>query len=406
MKLNRRKFLLLSGLTFVGTKACTQVKSRNSRTPGGLESGFPPQKVIVVGAGVSGLVAAYELAAVGHKVTVLEARDRVGGRVLTLRGDFSEGHFVEAGAARIPSTHDLTLAYVQHFGLELKPFYPREGLYIRLKDGKRTLVSSDDLTKALSQVPIFETTKISKGSDMLPQAFATALAEKINLGDAVTRIEQTSLGVRVFCKSGLEYNGDFVLCTVPLPVLGQIDFNPPLSPLKQIAFSGGYNYRPSTRMFVEFPERFWETEGLNGWGFVSDRPEELWQPTWDSPGKTGILHSYLKGKMALAMDALDPDARLAQLLQQWKQIIPGVTNYQVSSISYSWMNDPWSKGGWAYPSKSQEEKLFNELSRSEGRIYFAGDHTSFTRGWLQGALESGLRAAKQIHRGTSERISS
>ncbi|NEP05272.1 MAG: hypothetical protein F6K25_05045 [Okeania sp. SIO2G4] len=118
-----------------------------------------------------------------------------------------------------------------------------------------------------------------------------------------------------------------------------------------------------------------------------------------------IFNNY-RGEIALAMDALDPDARLPQLLQQWKPILPRVTNYQVSSISYSWMNDPWSKGGWAYPSESQEEKLFNELSRSEGRIYFAGDHTSSTRGWLQGALESGVMAAKQIHQATSERISS
>ncbi|NEO40774.1 MAG: NAD(P)-binding protein [Moorea sp. SIOASIH] len=404
-KLNRRKFLLRSALTFATTTIYAQVKAQTSSTPGKLKPGLPPQKTIVVGAGVSGLVAAYELAAVGHTVTVLEARERVGGRVLTLRGHFSEGHFVEAGAARIPPDHDLTLAYIKHFGLGLKLFYPREGLYIRWKDGQRTLVSADELARSWPKGRILEWTKIGRGSDRLPQAFATALAGKINIGDAVTRIEQTSLGVRVFCKSGRQYNGDSVLCTVPMPVLGQIAFNPPLSPQKQMAFSGGYNYRPATRMFVEFPERFWEKEGLNGWGLFSDRPEELWQPTWDSPGKTGILHSYLKGEAALAMDALDPEQRLAQLLQQWEEILPGVGNYQLSAITHSWTNDPWSRAGWAYPSKAQEDNLFNELRRREGRIYFAGEHTSSTRGWLQGALESGLRAAKQIHQARSEPIS-
>jgi monoamine oxidase len=39
-------------------------------------------------------------------------------------------------------------------------------------------------------------------------------------------------------------------------------------------------------MFVEFSERFWEKQGLNGWGLFDDRPEELWQPSWDFPGKT------------------------------------------------------------------------------------------------------------------------
>ncbi|MCC5627661.1 FAD-dependent oxidoreductase [Nostoc sphaeroides CHAB 2801] len=53
--------------------------------------------------------------------------------------------------------------------------------------------------------------------------------------------------------------------------------------------------------------------------------------------------------------------------------------------------------GWAYPTDEQEKKLFSELGKSEGNIYFAGEHTSKTRGWLQGALESGLNAAKEIN---------
>ncbi len=60
-------------------------------------------------------------------------------------------------------------------------------------------------------------------------------------------------------------------------------------------------------------------------------------------------------------------------------------------------NDPWSKAGWAYPSEAQEEIFFDQLQQTEGRIHFAGDHTSVTRGWLQSALESGIRAAKEIH---------
>jgi monoamine oxidase len=69
----------------------------------------------------------------------------------------------------------------------------------------------------------------------------------------------------------------------------------------------------------------------------------------------------------------------------------------VSAVSHSWTKDPWSMGGWAYPTKSQEKDLFDELRRKEGRIYFAGEHTAEKRGWMQGALDSGLRAAKEIH---------
>jgi monoamine oxidase len=395
-KLNRRNFLLRSGLMLAATITCSTVKAQ-SKTPGALEPNRPPKKIIIIGAGLSGLVAAYELSQVGHTVTVIEARSRVGGRVLTLRDNFSEGHFVEAGAARIPSSHDLTLGYIRHFDLSLKPFYPRKGLYMRIQDGQRLLVSASDLAKAVPQAQILEWTKIDQGSDRLPLAFAKALAEKIRLGDRVSNIEQTSQGVKVLSQSGREDWGDYVLCTVPLPVLGRISFNPPLSAPKQTALNGGYDYRPATRMFVEFPERFWLKENLNGWGIFGDRSEELWQPTWDYPGKTGILHSYLKGELALSMDALNPKARLAKLLQQWSEFLPRVRDYQVTAVSHSWTKDPWSLGGWAYPTDSQEKDLFDELRRREGRIYFAGEHTAEKRGWMQGALDSGIRAAREIH---------
>jgi monoamine oxidase len=78
------------------------------------------KKVIVIGAGMAGLVSAFELARQGHEPLVLEAQNRVGGRVLTLR-DFPGDLYGEAGGMRIPRVHELTLEYCRLLGLELRP---------------------------------------------------------------------------------------------------------------------------------------------------------------------------------------------------------------------------------------------------------------------------------------------
>ncbi len=78
------------------------------------------RRVVVIGAGFAGLACAYELAAAGYDVTVLEARKRLGGRVLTLH-DFIPGKWIEAGGELIGSNHPTLLAYAHRFGLKLVP---------------------------------------------------------------------------------------------------------------------------------------------------------------------------------------------------------------------------------------------------------------------------------------------
>src|SRR5512139_2157339 len=80
------------------------------------------KRVIVVGAGLAGLSAAYELLQAGHEPLLLEAQHRVGGRVYTMREPFSRGLYGEAGAMRIPRSHQLTMAYIEKSGLQTCEF--------------------------------------------------------------------------------------------------------------------------------------------------------------------------------------------------------------------------------------------------------------------------------------------
>jgi len=94
------------------------------------------KSVVILGAGIAGLVSAYELRRAGYSVTVLEARDRIGGRVWTIRGgdrivqtgrrdqhaEFDKGLYFNSGAARIPSSHRAILGYARRFGVAMETF--------------------------------------------------------------------------------------------------------------------------------------------------------------------------------------------------------------------------------------------------------------------------------------------
>ncbi|MGH2587173.1 MAG: FAD-dependent oxidoreductase, partial [Dehalococcoidia bacterium] len=96
--------------------------------------------ILVLGAGLAGLAAARELAQAGHDVTMLEARDRPGGRVLTLRDGFADNLYVEAGARYVPDSHTYTVGYLQQLGIALQPLpAPRPAALYSLA-GVRVLV--------------------------------------------------------------------------------------------------------------------------------------------------------------------------------------------------------------------------------------------------------------------------
>lgn len=339
---------------------------------------------------MAGLVAAFELTALGHDVTIVEARGRVGGRVLTIREPFTDGHFAEAGAARILPNHDLTLRYAALFGLPLDPFYARSGSYVDHSGGTRRLLAADAF---LGSRPDY--VKIRGGTDRLPLAFAAELGSRIRLSSPATLVEQSPGGVSV-SGDGWTFDADRVLCTAPLPVLERIQFAPELSAEKRAAAQGGFGYMPSTRLFVHFQERFWEREGLNGWA-TTDWPEELWHPTWDLAGPRGLLMSYVRGQRARSLDVLNDQAKRQAVLEHWEGVFPGASSHAGQHAVYSWQDDPWALSAWASPSSAELARYGAAIRQPEARVHFAGEHASDDRGWMQGALASGLRAADEIH---------
>ncbi|MCY3713619.1 MAG: FAD-dependent oxidoreductase [Gemmatimonadetes bacterium] len=350
-----------------------------------------PVDVIVVGAGLSGLVAAYELVRAGHDVRILEASNVIGGRAQTLREPFDSGLIAETGPARIPPSHDLTLGYIDHFGIETSPFYTQEGEYLILSDQavRQRLTPGEFLGGRETWL------KIPAGTDALPMAFAAALGDRVLTSSPVTKVVRDENGVvAVYGPAGQELRGSRLICTVPLPVINRIEFDPALSAEKLAAFEAT-SYQDVTRVYVQYAQRIWEDDGLNGWGLsYLAGYQEVWHPTWNQEGPRGILMSYMFGGMAREVAAMGSDVIVPDFIDRYEGLFPGSREVAEKGTHFAWEDQPWI--GAAFANYDPPYSEHPELASPEGPIHFAGEHASGSRGWMQGAFESGLRAASEI----------
>ena len=356
--------------------------------------------MLILGAGMAGLVAGYELTKLGHDVTILEARPRPGGRVHTLREPFSDGLFAEAGAARIPDDHDLTHKYVKEFALPLEPFYPSRLHALRFDRGGREEVPIDGFTSAMEGHFGYDLggnperwQKIKGGTDLLPKAFADRLGNKIQYGSPVVRIEQDEKEARVVFLNAARrqtMTADNVLCTIPFSLLRDVEI-PGLSSQKRDIIKNT-RYDAVARVYLQTRDRNWEERGLNGFAFANG-PIEIWQPTWSQPGPRGILMTYARPGEAEKITKLKENERVSTTLKQLDGMFGGVRESFERGSTKCWTEDEWSRGAWAFVGF---DKFALGIAR-EGRLHFAGEHLSQWPSWMQGALSSSLRAVKEIN---------
>lgn len=449
----------------------------------------PRKKVLILGAGIAGLVAAYELKKAGHTPIILEAQNRLGGRILTLRAPFAEGLYAEAGAMRIPQTHDLTLHYCHHFGLELYPFTmgnPEAYIYLagnklrakqyfagpellahELDEHERSvtvqkmwgqtiqefvdmvatqgetawdeivakydaystreflqerkwsegaielfgLLENQEAEMNFSFVELLREEigqyytnlmQIRGGTDRLPYAFYPALAPQLRLGAQVVALDQDETSVTAHFRTlagRFTAQADYMICTLPFAVLRHLEILKPFSREKQKAIRQ-LHYDASTKIFIQCRRRFWEEdEGIFGGGTVTDLAiRNLYYPEHGrETGRGVLLASYTWADDAERWASLSPHDRLEQAIENVALIHPQILDEYEGGASWSWHDDPYAGGAFALFEPEQQSRLYADIIRPEGRIHFAGEHASLAHAWIQGSIESGLRAAYEVN---------
>ncbi|HJZ66921.1 MAG TPA: FAD-dependent oxidoreductase, partial [Blastocatellia bacterium] len=253
------------------------------------------------------------------------------------------------------------------------------------------------VTEAIASDSVFY--EIVDGNDQLASALKRKVKKQFKKSSVVTRIEQnqTSVIVTYTNADGVQaITADRVICALPFPVLKDIEVTPRFSADKQRAINE-LKLTPVTRSYLQFRGRVWEQAGLSGYG-LSDLPiQNTYSPTLNQGGKSGILVSYTGGQRALDLGAMSEKDRQSFALRQMGSLFSGLDAQYDSGVSYVWHQDPFARGAFTYFQPGQMATLLPIAQRAEGRIHFAGEHTSAWHGWMNGALESGNRAAAEVN---------
>ncbi|KAM6933257.1 L-amino-acid oxidase [Xenentodon cancila] len=461
----------------------------------GLPAAKAPRHVAVIGGGMAGLTAAKVLEDAGHKVTIIEASGRIGGRVETFRNK-REGWYAEVGAMRIPSFHKILLSFISKFQIPLNHFIQDDINTYYLVNGalhrtyavennpgvlnyslnerergrsaaelfsdalrkvrddlkaigcsatldkydsytvKEYLVKEGNLSRGalrmigdiLNENSLFymsliemlyvqsdisdnvEYFEVTDGFDRLTGAFYQLLNATILLNSRVNLINQTGGGkVTVSYQDGRNSSSlsnltvDYALVTATAKASLFIDFQPPLSGDKMEALRS-VHYASSTKVVLSFKTRFWEKEAIRGGKSITDRPSRfIYYPSHSFPGTAAgaLLASYTCSDDSTLFQGMSDEDIMAVVLEDLVKIHGrDIRSLYTGGFVKKWGLDPFSLGAFALFTPYQQGHYARELFQSEGRVHFAGEHTATPHGWIETAMKSALRAAKNINSNT------
>ena len=418
--------------------------------------------ILIVGAGAAGLMAGRELARAGKRVTIIEARDRCGGRIDPLPAEIF-GYPAEGGAEFVHGAAPVTRAVMREAGLALAPrvgtrWSTRGGGALSpdtfaLPDAGRFYQALGEVTADLPVGEFLDThfagpqytalrrsiIRTVEGYDAAdPRRMSTlALREEwmarddgehgrlakgygalidylaaecrrhgaaLHLGAAVTAIEESGGGIAASCRNGAVFAGDAAILTVPLPLLSEIALPP--AARQQAAAAADIGYGNVVKILFRFATKWWAGHGDHNLGDLSFLVSDAIVPTWwtQHPQEQPVLTGWYAGPKADTVSSLTEaelvDMGLASLAAIFD--LPGdrLRGGLVASRAINWGNDPFARGAYSYatPSTRAAHSVLKDTDRSA--VFFSGEalYAGADMGTVEAALAIGADTAQAILR--------
>lgn len=229
------------------------------------------------------------------------------------------------------------------------------------------------------------------GMSRLPEAMAAALKTEIEFGHFATGIRASKRGVEVECEDGAIYRAKVVICATPLPIARKLKFDPGLPRLHAEAIAET-PFGQATSVYLPIKEKYWEVDGL---------PAAMWTDStkigrvmkWTT--EVGdYLWLYLSGASNVAYRNMGDDDVMQIVLDELYRQRPAMQGRLGKGKVMNWSRNRFTGGTFARVAPGQVKKFGDVLSKpAHQRIHFAGEHTAQLFAGLEGAMESGERAA-------------
>ena len=414
---------------------------------------------LIVGAGAAGLATARELARAGKRVTIVEARDRCGGRILPLPAE-EFGYKAEGGAEFVHGAAPVTRSVMREARLSL---LPRAGTRWSTRTGvllpdESSLPHAGRFYQALravtSDLPIAEflerhfaerqydrlrrsITRTVEGYDAAdPGRFSTlafrdewlgreegehgriaegygALVEylasecrrhgaAIHLGACVTAIDEARGRIAARCRDGAMFEADAAILTVPLPLLSEIAL--PSAARERVAATADIGYGNVVKFLLRFATKWWADHGGRNLADLSFLVSDATVPTWwtQHPGDHPVLTGWYAGPKADRVSSLTAtdlvDMGVASLADVFGLSAERIRTNLTASRAINWGNDPFARGAYSYATPQTRAAQLALRKPDGGAIFVSGEalYAGPDMGTVEAALASGLETAQAI----------
>ena len=415
--------------------------------------------ILVVGAGAAGLMTARELVRAGKRVTILEARDRCGGRICPLPAQ-EFGYPAEGGAEFVHGAAPVTRALMSEAQISL---LPRGGTRWSARTGKLSANEPSPphmgrfyqaLSEVKADVPIAEflethfagrrydklrrsITRTVEGYDAADPRRASTLALRdewtarddgphgriakgygelieylssecrkhgaaLHLGAAVTAIDAARGRVAVRCHHGATFEADAAILTVPLPLLSEIAL--PAAAHERVAATADIGFGNVVKILFRFATKWWAAHDGRDLGDLSFLLSDATVPTWwtQYPDGHPVLTGWLAGPKADRVSSLAEaeliDIGLASLGEIFDLPLDRIRRNLVAARAINWGNDPFARGAYSYPTTRTREAQSVLRKPNGDAIFFSGEalYAGPELGTVEAALAAGQETAQTI----------